>query len=74
MNPREEEDLDGSYVNPFHWRIPLGDHHRQRKQLDQRDDLNVKIEIPEYNGSLRGEDFMEQIKGIMQIFEISRSP
>lgn len=33
------------------------------------DDLNLKIEVPDYHGSLCGNDFDEWIKTIKRIFE-----
>lgn len=69
MNLNEKEDSNGSDLNPFHQRIPRGDHHRQRRQEDRGDGFNIKIKIPEYQRSLRGDDFMEWIDTIERIFE-----
>lgn len=69
-----EEGSDESEVNPFHRQIPRDDHCRQRRWEDRGDDLNLKIEIPEYNGSLRGDDFIEWIEAIECIFEYQMIP
>lgn len=61
MNPHEEEGSIGSDVNPFHQGIPQG-YRRQRRQVDQEENLYLKVEIPEYHGSLCGDDFIEEIE------------
>lgn len=60
----EEEDSDESEINHFYWRVPWGDHHRQRRWEDWGDDPNLKVEILKYHcsGSLHGDDFVEWIK------------
>lgn len=68
MNPHEEEDLIGSDVNPFHQRIPQG-YCRQRRQVDQGENLYLKVDILEYHGSLCGDDFIEGIEAIKRVFE-----
>lgn len=68
-NPSENDDLEGSDINPFHPRDQQDDRHGQRTTEDSRDNLNIKIEIPEYHSSLRNDDFVEWLEAVKWVFD-----
>eukprot|EP00262_Sarcandra_glabra_P000201 TRINITY_DN10288_c0_g1_i2.p1 TRINITY_DN10288_c0_g1~~TRINITY_DN10288_c0_g1_i2.p1 ORF type:complete len:127 (-),score=28.92 TRINITY_DN10288_c0_g1_i2:89-469(-) len=59
---------DGSDVNPFHRGTPYVERHRAGRQEDRGRDLGIKIEIPEYHGNMRGDDFLDWMDTIDRIF------
>ena len=52
------------YIRETHMAITVG----------RGDNLNVKIEIPEYQGSLHNDDLMEWIEATEQIFKYREIP
>lgn len=52
----EDEGLDNDSENPFYGHAP----HRQPPVWDDRRwEMNIKLEIPELNGSLQAEQFID---------------
>ncbi|XXG44747.1 hypothetical protein AAC387_Pa02g0016 [Persea americana] len=70
-NHREDynDDTDAEeFINPFHSRSPV----RRRRHMESHEDtnrgLNIKFEIPEYNGTIKGDSFYDWLNTVEKVF------
>lgn len=61
----EDEESDTEFIYPFHHHVP-----RLQRMVsnNQRSDLNIKIYIPKFMGSLEAEEFIDWLNNVERIF------
>ncbi|KAJ9540932.1 hypothetical protein OSB04_027438 [Centaurea solstitialis] len=72
--PREEEERTES---DYEWRNPFGDgynYHREPPPIDPLRSLGVRVEIPEFEGRVQPDEFIEWIHTVERVFDLRDIP
>ncbi|GKB41722.1 putative CCCH-type zinc finger family protein [Tanacetum coccineum] len=74
LEPSQEEEefeSDDAFQNPFHRHV------RQREppmRNDRRWEASIKVEIPDFSGTLKAEEFIDWLNTVERVFEFKDAP
>ena len=56
------------FINPFHSRSPVRRQRHMKHHEDTDRGVNIKLEIPEYNGTMKGDEFYDWLNTVEKVF------
>nr|GEX11574.1 putative reverse transcriptase domain-containing protein [Tanacetum cinerariifolium] len=74
LEPSQEEEefeSDDAFQNPFHRHDR---HHEPPMRNGRRWEVSIKVEIPEFSGTLKAEEFIDWLNTVERVFEFKYAP
>ena len=66
-----DHESDSSFENPYHNRAQFWEH---RGREDRRGDLDFRVDLPEFSGTLQAEGFIDWLNEVERIFDYKEVP
>ncbi|GJU47499.1 hypothetical protein Tco_1204765, partial [Tanacetum coccineum] len=67
----EESESDDAFQNPFHRHVRQ---HEPPMRNDRRWEARIKVEIPDFSGTLKAEEFIDWLNTVERVFEFKDTP